>query len=167
MQLNTLNAMPDYSQFDKSALQEEIKKRRAAGADIDVDLRSSAEDLIAALELDDSNPDSSVQNGTDDKEKEIAELKAQLNAAHKDRLQAEQERDAALAKSSGIAPDASVPDDLHLYKGEYKHLGTGEVYGLRVLPKEDVRSSKTHLLKNRQFFWEGTQEQFRKLFEKQ
>lgn len=112
---------------------------------------ASAEDQIAALQL------------------ENEELRQQLNAAHKDRIDAEEARDRAIRSQSQLPTmTPQIPDDLGDYKGKYREISSGRVYGLKVLDpdKEDVRSNKTHHLKCATHFIDCTAEEFRSLFDK-
>lgn len=59
-----------------------------------------------------------------------------------------------------------TPADLDEYKGKYRYLGNGEIFGLKILPADQVRGNKTHHAKSARFFWDGTPEQFRAQFDK-
>lgn len=67
--------------------------------------------------------------------------------------------------SAGVVEVSTDPTDLDEYEGEYKHLSTGEMYGLKEVP--DDPHGKTHHLKNVDHFWTGNADDFRKEFEKQ
>lgn len=108
-------------------------------------------------------------------EADLEETKRQLEAAHADRIAAENERDAAKAV---VAPPIEkrevgelhcviqIPDDLDEYKGEYTELSTGEVFGLKIVDKETVRGDKTYHVKNKTHFADYTAEEFRARFDK-
>jgi hypothetical protein len=70
-----------------------------------------------------------------------------------------------IAVSDG-APKRDVPADLSDYKGKYKYLKTGEIFGLKIMPASEVRSGKTHHLKSPLKFWDGTEDDFRASFDK-
>jgi hypothetical protein len=70
-----------------------------------------------------------------------------------------------IALSDGT-PNRAVPSDLGEYKGEYKYLRTGEIFGLKVKDHKEVRSGKTHHLKSPLKFWDGTEDEFRANFDK-
>lgn len=97
-------------------------------------------------------------------EEQVADLKLQLEAAHADRIAAEEERDKAVAALSGTPKEGAT--DLDQYKGKYLERTTGEVYGLKVMKDEDVRNGKTHHVKNEKFFGDYTKEEFMIRFEK-
>jgi hypothetical protein len=59
------------------------------------------------------------------------------------------------------------PGDLGEYEGKYTYLPTGETFGLKVLPQNEVRANRTHHAKNATKFWDGTPEEFRRFFDKQ
>jgi hypothetical protein len=128
-----------YEEMKKGELLAEVEKRKAAGADLSVDATASKGDIIAVLELDDEARGSSA---------------ADQNPGHK-----------ALATADGIM-HREVPDDLEDYKGAYKYLPTGEVFGLKVLADNEVRAHKTHHAKSPLKFWDGTAAEFRALFDK-
>jgi hypothetical protein len=58
------------------------------------------------------------------------------------------------------------PEDLQEYKGRYRHLATGDIFGLKVLHGSEVRQNKTHHAKSARMFWDGTPEEFRAQFDK-
>lgn len=71
----------------------------------------------------------------------------------------------AAVEARRLNPD--LPDDLGQYSGKYKYLPTGEIFALKVLPDNEVRAHKTHTAKNQTKFWDGTAEEFRRLFDKE
>lgn len=72
-----------------------------------------------------------------------------------------------IAKADGVVA-REVPSDLGEFKGQYKYnLGLeGEVFGLKVLKPEEARHARTHTAKSALRFWDGTEGEFRLLFEK-
>ena len=70
-----------------------------------------------------------------------------------------------IAVSDG-AQVRAVPDDLNEFKGQYKYIRTGEIFGLKIMPHDQVRSGKTHHAKSPLKFWDGTEEEFRANFDK-
>ena len=74
-----------------------------------------------------------------------------------------------IAVSDGT-PDRQVPADLAEFKGKYKYLKHGalhgHIFGLKILPADEVRSGKTHHAKSPLAFWDGTEDEFRANFEK-
>jgi hypothetical protein len=136
--------MTDYSEFSKVELLDNIEARRKAGRDIpDIKTASAKGEFIAALELDDEI--NGVFDGGD-------------TSPDKIKQQAE-----ALADGT---PGRQVPDDLDEYSGRYKYIRTGEIFGLKIMPPEKVRSGKTHHAKSPLKFWDGTEEEFRACFDK-
>ncbi len=60
-------------------------------------------------------------------------------------------------------PVSTDPDDLSEFKGRYKHPSYSEPFGLKIV---DDPHGRTHHLKNRDFFWAGTEEEFKLLFDR-
>ncbi len=60
-------------------------------------------------------------------------------------------------------PVSTDPEDLADYKGKYKHPAYSEPFGLKVV---DDPHGRTHHLKNRDFFWAGTEEEFKSQFDR-
>lgn len=58
------------------------------------------------------------------------------------------------------------PEDLGEFKGQYRYIPTGEIFGLKVLDAADVRANRTHQAKSARKFWDGTAAEFRELFDK-
>lgn len=66
--------------------------------------------------------------------------------------------------------------ELNGFSGRYKYLPTGEVFALKIVPKSECRFNisgdkpapayRTHLCRGGDKFWDGTPEDFAKLFEK-
>lgn len=143
-------AKSKYANDDKDALVDEIKARRTAGRKIAVDLRASEEKLMAALDADDlGNGDFDHEDGGE--------------------LSPEQLKLGAVARADGVTA-RQVPDDLHEYSGKYRHLPDGEfhgeIFGLKILPDDQVRAHKTHHAKSPRGFWDGTEAEFRAQFDK-
>lgn len=132
-----------YDELEKDALVEEIKKRRTDGRIIKIDLRSDESKLRAALEEDDEMQE---LEGADETNPEKLSKQAQ-------------------ARADGVTT-REVPGDLGDFKGQYKYRPTGEVFGLKVLNDEEVRAHRTHQAKSPLKFWDGTEEEFRALFDK-
>jgi len=141
-----------YLELTKEELVNEIKDRRAAGRKIAVDLRASEDKLAAALESDD------LENGDVPSDPTVAPEEAEELTT--DELSA-----GAAARADGVV-SREVPQDLEEYKGQYRYLPTGEIFGLKILPTADVRANKTHLAKSPLKFWDGTAEEFRAQFDK-
>lgn len=129
----------NYNELTDEQINSEAKQR-----DIPTD-GVSRNDLIAHLELDDeasaSDPREQDANGVDNK---------------------------AVATSDGQTT-RSVPIDLDEYEGQYrlvKDSFPGEVFGLKIVDKEDVRHGKTHHAKSPLRFGDYTPEEFRAQFDK-
>jgi hypothetical protein len=56
------------------------------------------------------------------------------------------------------------PTDLDEYEGSFIYTATGEEFGLKKV--EDDPHERTHHLKNEHHYWEGTEDEFKKDFEK-
>jgi len=136
-------AKSKYAGDDKDTLVDAIKARRAAGRKIAVDLRASEEKLIAALEADDlDNGDFNPDAKEDEKELTTEEVK------------------------DGTA--RGIPTD---FTGAYSYLRDGEhkgkVFGLKILPDNEVRGHRTHTAQAAdRTFWDGTAAEFRAQFDK-
>lgn len=144
-------AKSKYADLDKDTLVAAVKDRRAAGRKIAVDLRASEEKLAAALDADDmENGDFDPDAPTSDDATELTPEALRLGAA---------------ARADGIVT-RQVPDDLNEYKGQYRYLATGEIFGLKILPDGEVRGHKTHHAKSPLKFGDYTADEFRLQFEK-
>jgi len=145
-----------YAELDKDALVAEIKARRTAGRKIAVDLRANEDNLRAALDTDD------VENGDFDPET----VEAPKDAKELSRTELAQ---GAIARADGVLA-REVPTDLNEYKGKYKYRRDGEfkgeVFGLKIVPDNEVRAHKTHHAKSPRGFWDGTEAEFRDQFDK-
>jgi len=91
------------------------------------------------------------------------------NAEKETELTPEALKHGALARADGVI-SREVPEDLHEYQGKYRYLRDGEfkgeVFGLKVMPDEQVRAHKTHHAKSPRGFWDGTAAEFREQFDK-
>ncbi len=98
---------------------------------------------------------------------ELAALKSSVDALTRERDALRDQLSQARHTLNPLpAGEIQRPADLDEYKGEYRNLRDGEVYGLKVLPEDQVRGNKTHVAKCHKFTWDGTPEEFRLLFEK-
>ena len=52
------------------------------------------------------------------------------------------------------------------FSGRYMHTETRELYQLAVVPVSEVRQQRTHLCKSATRFWDGTEADFLRLFQK-
>lgn len=162
-------AKSKYAEMDKDALVAEIKARRAADRKIAVDLRANEENLRAALDTDD------VENGefAPDADKSPAKSEKKQDDTKPPEGAKELTRTAlskgAIARADGVTA-REVPDDLDEYKGKYKYRRDGEfkdeVFGLKIVPDDEVRAHKTHHAKSPRGFWDGTEAEFRDQFDK-
>lgn len=58
------------------------------------------------------------------------------------------------------------PPENESYKGSFVNRMDGEKYALATLPEKEVENKKTHFAKNNVHFWNGTEAEFRELFDK-
>lgn len=135
------NITSDYASHTKEELFAELALRGVK----DVPTNALKDDIVARLELEDevdaSDPREQDPKGLDNK---------------------------AVATSDGQVT-RSVPIDLDEYKGQYrlvKDSFPGEVFGLKIVEKEDVRHGKTHHAKSPLRFGDYTPEEFRAQFDK-
>lgn len=146
-----------YSSFDHVALVAEIKARRANGQKIPVDLRAENDKLIGALEADDAATKETPAADITLPPAGATELTPQILSA------------GAEARADGVVA-REIPADLNEYSGQYVYLREGEfkgtVFGLKVLPADQVRANKTHQAKSPRGFWDGTAEEFRAQFDR-
>lgn len=52
------------------------------------------------------------------------------------------------------------------YIGQYRYRPTGEVFGLLIKDRSQVRQGRTHYAKGPQSSWDGTPADFQKLFDR-
>ena len=52
------------------------------------------------------------------------------------------------------------------FSGRYIHTATRELYQLAVVPVSEVRQKRTHLAKSATHFWDGTEEDFKRTFQR-
>lgn len=135
--------MSKYSTLDKEALVAEVKRRRAAGSTIKVDLRAPEDDLRAALDADDEPKEASAP-GT---------LGNQLPRQPEAPTQATQPTDEAFA-------------DGELYKSKAE----GYTYQFINVPSDELKPRKGRIPAQASghpgLFWEGSQAEFEASFTK-
>jgi hypothetical protein len=78
------------------------------------------------------------------------------------------ETDPTLARPETVVIDgkevSTEPDDLGDYRGRYKHRSYKEPFALKIV--EDDTHGRTHHLKNTDYYWAGTKDEFKQQFEK-
>lgn len=139
-----------YAALDKPSLVEEIKKRRAGGSDITVDITSKKEDLIAALEMDD------ISNG----EVEEDQQGKPVDGSFENQIEAQPE----------FPLQATQPDDEAFAKG-FKAKNKADNYTYQVIKQDqESRPYKARIPKQASghpgLFWEGTEDEFKDNFDR-
>lgn len=122
----------------KEELLAEVEKRRAIGRDIQLDDNPTIADLEAALALDDDDA-----------------------ADHIDK--AENNLPEGVKNDLPDGPSDSMPSNSE-FSGRYTMKGSDEEFALAVV--ENDPRGRTHKLKNKVHFWEGSEQEFRLNFDK-
>lgn len=147
--------MSDYTKLTKPELVEEIKKRRAAGSKIAVDLRSDEATLVASLEMDDLAGDKANDEDEGnqlDKEFVPGSIENQLSAAPE------------------IPSGATQPDDEAFSKGFKARDKQGIIFQVIKDPTDELKPYKARVPKQASghpgLYWEGSKEEYNETFEK-
>lgn len=127
-----------YSNLHKDELLAEVDKRKAAGRELGVDSSSTKADIIASLEIDDDDA-----------------------ADHIDK--AENNLPEGVKNDLPDGPSDSMPSNSE-FSGRYTMKGSDEEFALAVM--ENDPRGRTHKLKNKVHFWEGSEQEFRLNFDK-
>ncbi len=128
-----------YDSLTKDQLLGEVAKRKLEGRILQVGAQDKKEDITSALLVDDENKESA---------KKASESEGVPVVPEKELPQASKE----------------ITDGLK-YSGVYIKSDDGEPYALAVV--KDAPGGRTHFAKNNIHFWNGTETDFRLLFDKQ
>lgn len=165
-----------YKGLTKDELIAEIKNRRDNGSDISVDLRKDEATLITALELDDisgtSQPPTATPAVTTPPVPPVAPTAAQQAPKPNPTVELDGSLENQVPLQPEMPSEATQPADDIFAKGfKAKNKNDTFVYQVVKVEGDDPRPYKARVPKQASghpgLFWEGTEEDFKSIFDKQ